>query len=252
MTHAEVRERLADALLAPGAGGIDAALGDPSDDGAALRAHLAGCAACTGELAALRAIGALLTAAAPDSLTASTVARQRTLAAARASRAQPNPPLRPWLVRPYALAALAAAVILVAGLAGLAGGLALTSQRDEARAQLAELRTLTVSSQALLADSTSVRLALAGPGGHGSVAISPSSGQLVAIAIGLPALPGGGRYDCFIERDGVRTWIGWMTSSADLAWWAGEITWVSSPGRPGDRFLVVADAGGEPVLSGQF
>jgi hypothetical protein len=249
MTHAEVRERLADALLAPGAGGMDAALGDPSDDGAALRAHLAGCATCTGELAALRATGVLLTAAAPDSLTASTVARERTLVAARASRAQPNPFPRPRLLRPAALAALAAAVIVAAG---VVGGLTLTSQRDEAQQQLAELRTLTVSSQELLADSSSVRLALAGPGGQGSVALSPSSGRLVVVATGLPVLPGGGRYACFIERDGVRTWIGAMRWSGDLAWWSGEISWVSSPGRPGDRFLVVPSAGDEPVLSGQF
>jgi len=83
------------------------------------------------------------------------------------------------------------------------------------------------------------------------VALSPSSGRVVVIATGLPALSGGSRYDCFIEHDGVRTWIGWMETSADVAWWSGEISWSAAPGQPGDRFLVVGGTG-EVMLSGQF
>jgi len=70
MDHAEARERLADALLAPRDGGLESALADPSATGVELRAHLAACAPCSRELDALRAIGALLATAAPDSLAA--------------------------------------------------------------------------------------------------------------------------------------------------------------------------------------
>jgi hypothetical protein len=258
MTHAEVRERLADALLSPASGGLDAALDDPSAEGAALRDHLGGCAACSAELAALLATGVLLAAAAPDTLRASSATRARTLAAAVSSRGRADsrtpPDLRSWprLARPSARAAIAAVLILAAAAGGTLGGLTLSGQRDEARLQVAQLRTLTVASQQLLADPTAVRLALAGTAGQGSVALSRSSGRVVVIATGLPRLPQGARYDCWIEREGARTWIGWMEASDDLAWWSGEIAWGVSPGQAGDRFLVIGGNGGEPVLSGRF
>lgn len=257
MTHAEVRERLTDAMLTPGAGGIEAVLRDPGHEAVALRAHLAACAACAHEAAALQATALLLAAGAPDSLRPSADVRSRTLQAARASRGQaprarPSPAARWRFARPSALASIAAALVLAAGLAGVAGGVILSGQRDAARQQLAELRTLSASSQAVLADPAAIRLALAGPAASGSVALSPSTGQLVVIATGLPALAGSGRYECFLERGGQRTMIGWMETSADLAWWAGPVAWLDSPGKAGDRFLVLAAGSGDPVLSGQF
>src|SRR3972149_5946189 len=65
MAPGEARERLADALLAPRDGGLEAALADPSATSVDLRAHLAACAPCSRELDALRALGALLATAAP-------------------------------------------------------------------------------------------------------------------------------------------------------------------------------------------
>jgi hypothetical protein len=249
VTHAEVRERLADALLSPGTGGLDAALGDPGTDAVAMREHLAGCPSCTAELAALRATGALLAAAAPDSLTAPLAVRVRTLAAVRAARPRPLP-VRSWRpTRTVAFAALAAAVIVVAG---LAGGIGLIGQRDAADRRVAELQTLATASRDVLADPAAIRLALAGPGGDGSVVLSPGSGRLVVVARGLPALPEGGHYGCYIERGGQRTWIGSMSASADLAWWVGWISEVASPGQAGDRFLVTAGPDDRPLLSGQF
>ncbi|MFI5255176.1 MAG: hypothetical protein ACHQ15_06950 [Candidatus Limnocylindrales bacterium] len=271
MTHAEVRERLADALLDPGAGGIEAVLHDPGHEGVALRAHLVACAACAHEAAALQATAVLLAAGAPDSLRPSADVRARTLQAARASRVRasrvhasrvhasrvhaserPSPAARWRFARPSALTTIAAALVLAVALAGIAGGVILSRQRDEARQQLAELRTLSASSQALLADPAAIRLALAGPAASGTVALSPATGQLVVIATGLPTLAGAGRYECFLERGGQRTMIGWMETSAELAWWAGPIAWLDSPGQAGDRFLVLAGGSGDPVLSGQF
>src|SRR3989304_158334 len=80
MDHAEARERLADALLAPRDGGLEAALADPSATSVDLRAHLAA-----------RAPGP--PAAAP-------------------------PPPRPRRRLLPLVAAMAAVVVLVAGLAG--------------------------------------------------------------------------------------------------------------------------------------
>jgi len=249
MDHAEARERLADALLAPRDGGLEAALADPSATGVELRAHLAACAPCSRELDALRAIGALLATAAPDSLAAPPSLRERVMAAVGetgAPAAAPIP-LRPRRRLLPLVAAMAAVVVLVAG---LAGGLALVGQRQEADRQVAELGDLMAATQAILADPAFVRIDLAGPGGSGSVLIGSSSGRLVAFSSTLPALPAGLRYECFIERGGVRTWIGWMHWSGDLAYWSGPVSGIALPWRPGDRFLVTEGRDGVPVLVG--
>src|SRR3972149_2068512 len=129
MDHAEARERLADALLAPRDGGLESALADPSATGVELRAHLAACAPCSRELDALRAIGALLATAAPDSLAAPPSLRERVMAAVGetgAPAAGPVPPRPRRRLLPL-VAAMAAVGVLVAG---LAGGLALVGQRE--------------------------------------------------------------------------------------------------------------------------
>jgi hypothetical protein len=249
MDHAEARERLADALLAPRDGGLEATLADPSATGVELRAHLAACAPCSRELDALRAIGALLAAAAPDSLAAPPSLRERVMAAVGetgAPAAAPIP-LRPRRRLLPLVAAMAAVVVLVAG---LAGGLALVGQRQDADRQVAELGDLMAATQAILADPASVRVDLAGPGGSGSVLIGSSSGRLVAFSSTLSALPAGGRYECYVERGGVRTWIGWMHWSAGLAYWSGPVSGIALPWRPGDRFLVTEGRDGVPVLVG--
>jgi hypothetical protein len=255
MDHAEVRERLADALLSPRDGGLEAAIADASGAGEALRAHIASCPSCARELDALRATGALLAAAAPDALTASAAVRERVMATARGAGVQlevaprrPRPFVLPRGLRvPPAAVAMAAVVVLVAG---LVGGLALVDQRQEADRQLAELTALAASTQEILADPASVRIDLAGPGGSGSVLIGPSSGKLVAVSSTLPAPPAGRRYDCFVERGGIRTWIGWMHWSGDLAYWAGTVAGVSPPWQPGDAFVVTEDGDPAPALSG--
>src|SRR3972149_144596 len=125
MDPAEARERLADALLAPRDGGLEATLADPSATGVELRAHLAACAPCSPELEARRAIGALLATAAPDSLAAPPSLRERVMAAVGetgAPAAAPIP-LRPRRRLLPLVAALAAVVGLGAGVGrGGAGG----------------------------------------------------------------------------------------------------------------------------------
>ncbi len=249
MDHAEARERLADALLAPRDGGLEAALVDPSATGVELRAHLAACGPCSREVDALRAVGALLAVAAPDSLSAPPSVRERVMAAVGeiGGPAAPPIPLRPRRRLLPLVAAMAAAVVLVAG---LTGGLVLLGERQEADRQVAELGALMAATQAILADPASVRIDLAGPGGSGSVLIGSSSGRLVAFSSTLPALPAGVRYECYVERGGVRTWIGWMHWNAGLAYWSGPVSGIALPWRPGDRFLVTEGRDGVPVLVG--
>src|SRR3972149_8563449 len=95
MAPGEARDRLADALLAPRDGGLEAALADPSATGVELRAHLAACAPCSRELDALRAIGALLATAAPDSLAAPPSLRERVMAAVGETGAPAAGPVPP-------------------------------------------------------------------------------------------------------------------------------------------------------------
>src|SRR3990170_551831 len=163
MDHAEARERLADALLAPRDGGLEAALADPSATGVELRAHLAACAPCSRELDALRAIGALLATAAPDSLAAPPSLRERVMAAVGetgAPAAAPIP-LRPRRRLLPLVAAMAAVVVLVAG---LAGGLALVGPRQEADRQGAGPRGPPAPGPGVPAPPAVVRLDLARPG----------------------------------------------------------------------------------------
>src|SRR3972149_319561 len=81
MDHAEARERLADALLAPRDGGLEAGLAGSSATSGDLRAHPPAGPPCSRERAALRAMGALLAPAAPDSLAAPPSLRERVMAA---------------------------------------------------------------------------------------------------------------------------------------------------------------------------
>lgn len=258
MEHAEVRERLADAIVWPREGGIDALLADAGRDGGRLRAHLAGCEPCRRELEALRFTGRLLEAAAPDSVTLSPEARPRILDGVRSSGirraglARPSRPLipSPGPTRGFTAVLAAAAVLLLA--AGLGAGLVLLDQRDRAQQELAQLTGLADASRRVLADPAGVQLSLSGPTGQGTLLLAPTSGEVVVTAAGLPTLPAGQRYDCFIERAGVRTWVGWMRWTGDLAWWWGPTDAVARPGQPGDRFLVAPGPAAEAVLAGGF
>src|SRR3989304_4642449 len=105
MDHAEARERLADALLAPRDGGLEAALADPSATSVDLRAHLAA-----------RAPGP--PAAAP-------------------------PPPRPRRRLLPLVAAMAAVVVLVAGLAGGLALVDQRQEADRQVAELGDLMAAT-------------------------------------------------------------------------------------------------------------
>ncbi len=266
MDHAEVRDRLADALLAPG--GLDALRADPGPEAVRVREHLAGCDACRGEAEALATTGALLAVASPDDLAAPPDARARILAAVRGTGTvrpvrteRPAVPVtspsgggRPWRV-PRLLAPLAAAGAVIA----LAGGMLLVAdlagQRDRAQAQLAALVEVATASGQVLAEPDHGQLALQTPAGQrgGTLLFGPTSGQLVVWSRALEPPRAGERYDCYLELAGQRTLVGWMHQAGEMAYWVGEVPAGTPVGIPGQRFLVVSgEDGGTPVLSGTF
>ncbi|MFI5261788.1 MAG: zf-HC2 domain-containing protein [Candidatus Limnocylindrales bacterium] len=268
MDHPEVRQRMADALAAgllPSLLEADpATLGDTShDETTALRAHLADCAACRSEAGALVTTGALLAVAAPDDVAAPVAARERILRSVRemgmvrptSIPAEPAAPRRSWFPRwrlAPVLAAAALSVILVGGVLVVAD---LGRQRDSARADVTALADLTTASGHILArpDHAQISLATASGTPAGMVVFSPSSGQLAVWSHSLNAAQAGARYDCYLERDGRLTVIGWMEQAGDVAYWVGQVPSGVTLGQAGDRFIVQADhPGASPVLSGTF
>jgi hypothetical protein len=229
MDHAEVRDRLEQAAAEPG--GMDRLLtGEAADTDVA--EHLDGCADCRAELEDLR----LTTAEVRDVIrsTPSADLRDRTLAhVASAGRRRGEgvdvARLRPaWL--PAAWAGTVAAAAVVAGLLVWGG---ISSRLAEGESALAEQRS-TVAGLSIVTDwalrlgadpeASGVRLAAADDGAaSGTVLFSPSSGELVMVATGLPAAPGGQEYRCWIVEGGERVPIGAMYRAGALAYWAGEI-----------------------------
>jgi Anti-sigma-K factor rskA, C-terminal len=256
--HAEVRDRLQDALLGPGK--LTALEAGASAEGAQLAAHLEACPACRRELDALWETSAALAAAAPDDLHAPPEARERVLRAIHGTGALRGPG-RPQLLRPSSvrglqawparLAAIAAVVLFAAG--GLLA-MRLASELDEAAKTTAELSRIVVATEDLLRDPSAVRVALARPDGYeaGSLLASRDQDRIVVLAQDLPEPPSGGSYFCYLERDGRRIPVGYMHLAGDLAYWAGPMAEPADAGSPGDRFLVVREWDGMPALVGSF
>ena len=252
MDHAEVRERLDDALLTPG--GLRALEADESAAGRQLADHLATCRACAREREALRETAVLLAAAAPDDLHAPPEARERVLAAVastgvvRRQRARAPSWGRPQLSR----LAAAAGIVLLAGGALLA--IELGAQRDRNQQQSRELARVTAATDRLLRVPGAVRVTLVRPDGAeaGTLIHDPASHEIVVVAQGLARPAGDGHYGCYLERDGQRIQVGYMRLFGELAYWAGPMADPPDAGRSGDRFVVVADPDQAPALVGVF
>ena len=270
MDHAEVLDRLEDAFLGPGK--LAAIEADRSAQGVELRAHLDGCDACSLEYQAWRTAAAALDAATPESLRAPAGSRQRIMAAVAAIGApravggeaeagslvdgassvsrRPGVPRASWL----AAAAAAGAVIFLIG-AFLGGPLGLTSAPTPPSNAPPVPAAVAVAMDRVLQEPGHREITLVGPTGEpgGTLLIGASGGQIVVVSTALAAVPEGARYDCFLERDGARTPVGWMRWTDELAFWVGAMEEPPDAGRVGDRFVIVLDTGsGTPALSGQF
>jgi hypothetical protein len=275
MDHAETLERIEIAAVEPD--GLERLMAGDTPDGAAAAGHLAGCPACTAELARIRrtsevareAIRSLPDPALRDRTLSfvRAVGRDRPVAALEAAP-EPTPfpgtaPTRAatnggrrWFT---ALTGLAAAVV-IAGVLGFAvAGVVrapVTDQRDREIAVLSAVAetTLRVEQQA---DAT--HLVLASVDGDaavtGTLLFSPSGGELVMVADGLGPAPAGKEYGCWVEVDGQKHRIGRMYTGGDLQAWAGPVDGLAAlpPGAVFGVSLVPAGGGaGEPVLIGRL
>ena len=254
MDHADVRAWLADAFFRPGLlralddDRPEAEVDDPQIAG--LRQHLATCAECAAELAALRSTAVALDLA----MGPPAGARERVLANVSAlGRERGAASNRGWwplnLSLPRAAASLAVFGAIVFGL-GAAAGLILSSAGEQpsrlasVMAQLDERLAEPGVRQAILRDGDG--------SGAGMVVLSPSSQRLAVFTASLEPPPSG-RYECYLERDGQRTLIGPMGFEGQVAFWAGPVDTPADAGLTGDRFIVLfGPADGVPRLQTEF
>ena len=252
MDHAEVRAWLEEAFFRPGA---LRRLGDDGVDDepgmAAVRVHLAECAECRQELLSLRATGLALDVG----LGPSPAAEGRMLAGVRAlGRRRDARPADSGLAPPRVGLLRAAAVLGILLLAFGAGALAgvrwLAPQPaadgprlEQAAAALGELTGVPDAQQIQLHDRANA------PAG---LVVHSAARQRLAVLTSSLEQPATGRYGCYMERDGERTFIGPMHFDGDMAFWAGPVGDPSDAGLPGDRFLVTMEDENEVVLWGQF
>jgi hypothetical protein len=262
MDHAEVRERLAAALLGPG--GLSALDDDSSQAGVSVREHLAGCAPCHSEYQALQATNALLANASPDDLRPDETLRARVLGAVHETGRPrrtlprdgdvPSPARRPLRLVPRFGAILVVAAVVVVAAGGVFLGRDLIAQRDAAASRAAALGAVTTATSRLLAAADHAQATLVDPQGQaaGSVLFDPATRELLVFATSLGAQATATIYDCYLERNGQRTRVGWMYAAGDFAYWDGTLP-AGTPLDTGDRFLVLDETpGATPALSGTF
>jgi len=244
MDHDATREQLELAAAEPG--GLERLMAGDTPAAQAVAAHLAGCPACTDELARLeraaRVIGQVVRELPPADL------RERTLAAVRAAGVQrpvvagagtglaAADPVRGDVVHVASatgrrraaigwVAAIAAAVVVsVIATSFIVGGRIdehLSAQANEIDA----LERVTVATLEVTAEPDVRRVALAGdePAAAGSLVFSPSTSELVVVATGLTPPPEGQEYRCWVEQAGDRQGVGKMFFSEDLAYWIGPV-----------------------------
>jgi hypothetical protein len=147
---------------------------------------------------------------------------------------------------PRALAA-AAALAVLAFVAGALSMAYLAPRDDSALARAAMVMA------EMARDPGTHAMTLHDPTGApgGTLMYAPDSKMLVVFSEKLTE-PEGDGYDCFLERDGERTWIGPMLFEARTAFWAGPVRSDALP-QAGDRFLVLDERDDPtPLLVGSF
>ena len=283
MDHAEAQELIELAAVEPG--GLDRLMAGDTPESGAVAGHLAGCPACAAELVRVRRTAAVVRdviATAPDP-----ALRERTLAfvrevgrdrSAEMTRpaagetdlhgraplpAQSPPgapvvvpgrsasPLRGWL----RYGAVAAALVLAAGIGFGAATIRSPEQRLGYEVQALEAATQMTLRLEARPDRQRVALVATDAGGTatGTLLFSPSTGELVMIAEGLPPLAAGEEYGCWVEVNGTKTRIGRMYPGGNLQAWAGSADGMAAlpPGSVFGVSRVPAGAvAGNPVLVG--
>jgi hypothetical protein len=279
MDHAEALERMEIAAAEPD--GLERLIAGDTADAAAVAGHLAGCASCQAQLAAIRRTATLarrVIESEPDpELKERTlsfirqVGRDRSSAAAGVPDAPlppnvvpmdrpaaPHVPDRPARVRRWVAVAAIAAAVVVALAAGFAGGAVLAPGQDSRQGQVAVLRETAQGTVRVGAQPDAERVSLvatdAAPGAQGAVLFSGESGELVMVASGLDAPPAGMEYGCWIETGGQRRRIGKMYPGGDIHAWVGPVRGLQDlPAGSvfGVSLTPVGGGSGETVLTGE-
>jgi hypothetical protein len=279
MDHDTTREQLELAAVEPG--GLDRLMAGDTPTAQAVAAHLAGCPACTDELARLertaKLVGAIVLERPPDDL------RERTLAVVRASGVPRGPagataPAGPTALAVARTASLAtrsgvasagrrAAIGWVATIAAavvlsvIATSFVVGDRVDDRLAYQADavqaLQAVTVATIQVTGEPDARRVSLAGadPGVTGDLIFSPSTTELVVVATGLTPPPAGREYRCWVEQSGKRERVGKMFFSDDLAYWIGPVPAVAGLVDGATFGVSLVDLEGaapesEPVLDG--
>ena len=282
MDHDATREQLELAAAEPG--GIDRLIAGDTHAAQAVAAHLAGCTACTDELARLerasRLIGAVVREAPPADLRDRTLTMVRALGRPRGEAAAVTVAAAPPGGAPARMpsstvaslaargggrrlaagwiAAIAAAVLLsVVTTSVLVGGRVdqrLAQQTDTIHT-LEEVTTATLRVTAAQDARHVVLSGTSNPSVVGSLVFSPSTSELVVVATGLTPPTAGQEYRCWIERDGQRERVGKMFFSDGLAYWIGPVPAVAGVSGNARFGVSLVDVGGTavdspPVLAG--
>ena len=239
MDHDATREQLELAAAEPG--GLERLMAGDTPTAQAVAAHLAGCPACTDELARLERAARIISQTVREQPPADL--RERTLAAVRANGVQRGGAPRP-VDEPVPLAAAGsgrapatgrgrsvlgwvAAIAAITLISVITTSAIVGSRLDDrfaAQAQEVEaLEQVTLATLDVTAQPDVERVALAGAGATGSLVYSPSTKALVVVAMGLTPPPAGQEYRCWVEQAGDREGVGKMFFSDDLAYWIGPV-----------------------------
>jgi hypothetical protein len=242
MDHDATREQLELAALEPG--GLDRLMAGDTPAAQAVAAHLAGCPACTDELARLQRASTLIRSAVREMPSPSL--RERTMAAIRAEGVQrplavaaapfaavaapiapaPRASVARFRVAPVMgwVAAVAAAVVLSIASTSLIVGSRVDGQLAAQAETISALEDVTTATLAISSQPDAQHVTLAGasnPAIHGTLAFSPSTSELVIVTTGLARPPADEEYRCWVEIGGQRQRVGMMFFSQDLAYWVG-------------------------------
>lgn len=251
MSHAAAREAMAALLAVP----AERETAVDADVRAAMDVHIAACPDCAGEYQALRATAAALQLAVGPSpqmrgRVLETVAKTgRPRGQSVASRPPAAPRGKQGRLVPFPRAWAAAAVLaLLAFVGGAVSAVYLAPRQDEG----AMSRAAMVLAE-MARDPSARAMTLEDPSGApaGTLMYQLDTTMLVVFSEALEE-PASGRYGCYLERDGERTWIGPMHFDSGTAFWAGPVR-TPGLGEPGARFLVLAGPDDPtPMLEGTF
>jgi len=270
MEHEAVIEAIE--LAALEVGGLDRLMAGDTATSQAVAAHLAGCASCAAELAAIERDSRVI--ADVVATTPSADLRERTLANVRergvprgvdvpdVAMVAPSPASIVGPSRRVTLswvAAIAAAIVLSVGVTSVVIG---DRARDRSAAQSAAIEHLRSVAEATIAvakrpDATSVDLVgTSDPAQSGTILFSPSSTEVVVVASGLTEPPVEQEYTCWVDAGSGRVRIGKMYFGGGLAYWVGESAALAGLDSPATFGVSLVAVGGpandaEPVLIGR-